>query len=347
MAVISYFSKEKIEEAGLTMVELEAIGADFEKKADSYAQTAEGITRILLKTPGVHSVRYRIKDAEHLMEKVVRKRLENKDRIITIDTYEQEITDLAGVRVLHLFKSDWRRVHKFILATWQLGEDPTAYYRQGDSEAILEMFTKQNCAVKQHPAGYRSVHYIVETSPTKTKHYVEIQVRTIFEEGWSEVDHKVRYPSFSDDPLTNNLLFILNRLAGSADEMSSFVQDLHAHLRKSKRDFERLEREKDDQIKKLQNVIDHANISAQEKSTLEGVAKKLSEDMSTTVQLTGMRRNHWLRHFAQLQLGHSADVTLGTGSMIADAFKNVIDTNPELFSSPNDTLAPKSDPDIN
>ncbi|WP_317192386.1 RelA/SpoT domain-containing protein [Hymenobacter jeongseonensis] len=126
-------------------------------------------------------MRYRIKDSRHLLEKVVRKRLESKERIITVNNYEEELTDLAGIRILHLFKGDWQRIHKFITNTWELLEAPTAYYRKGDSGEVLSMFTKQNCEVKEHPAGYRSVHYIVETSPTKTKRYVEIQVRTIFE----------------------------------------------------------------------------------------------------------------------------------------------------------------------
>jgi putative GTP pyrophosphokinase len=74
--------------------------------------------------------------------------------------------------------------------------------------------------------GYRSVHSIFCTQPLQRKVFTEVQVRTIFEEGWCEIDHHVRYPNFSDDRLVSYFLTIFNRLAGSADEMGTFVQNL-------------------------------------------------------------------------------------------------------------------------
>jgi putative GTP pyrophosphokinase len=307
MALINYLSKEALAESGTTLEGLTAIQKDFEQKVASYELVAQGITNVLLKTPGVHSGRYRVKNPTHLLEKVARKRHADKERLITLDNYEQEITDLAGVRVLHLFKGDWQRIHKFITDTWTLHEKPTAYYREGDSAEVLAMFTEHDCAVKQHPAGYRSVHYIVETSLTKARRLVEIQVRTIFEEGWSEVDHKLRYPNFSDNPLANNLLMILNRLAGSADEMSSFVQELLEYLTHSRSEVERLKQEHEEQVKDLQAVIDSANISAKQRATLEGVAKVLSED-KTLQDIQKLERA--VRAIFQPHL-HTTPMTLG------------------------------------
>jgi ppGpp synthetase/RelA/SpoT-type nucleotidyltranferase len=276
MTVANHLIPEKLEEAGITLEELKAIQQDFLSKAASYEQDALYTTNLFLKAPGVHSVRYRVKDSEHLIEKIVRKRLERKDRLITIETYEQELTDLAGVRVLHLFKGDWQHIHNYILGTWDLKEKPTAYYRQGDAAEILTMFGELNCEVKQHPAGYRSVHYIIDTSPTKVKRHLEIQVRTIFEEGWSEVDHKIRYPNFSNNPLTNSLLLMLNRLAGSADEMSSFVQELSAYIINSESEFKQLEAEKNEQIQKLEAVIQNPTTSQEAKVALESVAESIT-----------------------------------------------------------------------
>jgi putative GTP pyrophosphokinase len=71
--------------------------------------------------------------------------------------------------------------------------------------------------------GYRSVHYILDSSLTKKTRKVELQVRTIFEEGWSEVDHKIRYPRISDDKVLSQYLTDFNLLAGLADSMSDFV----------------------------------------------------------------------------------------------------------------------------
>jgi putative GTP pyrophosphokinase len=285
MSAIDYSAPEILERAGITSEELVAIQQDFIKKSVGYEQDAEYISSVLLKTPGVHSVRYRIKDPRHLADKVVRKRLENADRKITLETYEQELTDLSGVRVLHLFKGDWQRIHNFITSTWDLKEKPTAYFRQGDGEDVLSMFKQQDCDVKEHVVGYRSVHYIIETSPTKVKRHLEIQVRTIFEEGWSEIDHKIRYPNFSDNPLTNSLLLILNRLAGSADEMSSFVQELSTHLVNSALDFKKLEEEKNEQIRKLEAIIQNPTTSEETKSTLQSVAESMTQTDSVLKKL--------------------------------------------------------------
>ena len=54
--------------------------------------------------------------------------------------------------------------------------------------------------MEKHHFGYRSVHYLLKSLPGKRVHIAELQVRTLFEEGWSEIDHQVRYPRLSRDP---------------------------------------------------------------------------------------------------------------------------------------------------
>lgn len=53
---------------------------------------------------------------------------------------------------------------------------------------------------------------------------MEIQGRTLFEEGWSEIDHDIVYPYFKDDIMLNDFSTLLNRLSGMADEMSSYFR---------------------------------------------------------------------------------------------------------------------------
>lgn len=258
-------------------LDAEAIQNDFQKKVSDYEQVAQAITNNLLKAPGVHSARYRVKDPKRLEDKIIRKKLESPNRVLTVTTYQNEITDLAGVRVLHLFKGGWERIHKYITSTWELKEQPLAYYREGDSKSLLDRFANQGCELKLHPAAYRSVHYIIETSTTKSKKYVEIQVRTIFEEGWSEVDHRIRYPKNTSNPLVNDLLLMLNRLAGNADEMSTFVQELNYYVKESERDLKALERDKDKQIAELKEIIKNAKLSAGDKSKFENVANAMTD----------------------------------------------------------------------
>lgn len=44
---------------------------------------------------------------------------------------------------------------------------------------------------------YRSLHYIIKYHG----YYLEIQGRTLFEEGWSEIDHDIVYPYYKDDEM--------------------------------------------------------------------------------------------------------------------------------------------------
>ena len=55
---------------------------------------------------------------------------------------------------------------------------------------------------------------------------MEIQCRTLFEEGWSEIDHDIVYPFHTDDEMLREYSMLLNRLAGMADEMSSYFRKL-------------------------------------------------------------------------------------------------------------------------
>ncbi len=110
----------------------------------------------------------------------------------------------------------------------------------------------ENCETKQHNDSYRSIHYIVPAGEIHSeKISCEIQTRTIFEEAWSEIDHKVRYPSFSEDPHLKQFLNIFNRLAGSADEMGSYVIQLVRFIKESEAQNEKIEKSQN-QIKELQ-----------------------------------------------------------------------------------------------
>ena len=72
---------------------------------------------------------------------------------------------------------------------------------------------------------YRSVHYVIRDEETQL--CIEVQVRTLFEEAWSEIDHKLRYPYNLSNEMIASYLEIMNRAAGMADEMGTF---LHAYL---------------------------------------------------------------------------------------------------------------------
>jgi ppGpp synthetase/RelA/SpoT-type nucleotidyltranferase len=224
---------------------LKEIGDDHSQKFEQMKETAELFARIIQRCPKVHSVRWRVKSPEHLMEKIVRKTLEGKDSFnseytsIEKSNYHEIVTDLVGVRALHLFKDDCFEIDEYLRGVWNTKENPVYYVRGGDETGDeLDRFE-----IKTHPAGYRSIHYVFESQPLNQKVYSEVQVRTIFEEGWSEIDHKVRYPNFSDNEQVSYFLRIFNRLAGSADEMGSFVKELVNELEAHKEELSRIKEE--------------------------------------------------------------------------------------------------------
>jgi ppGpp synthetase/RelA/SpoT-type nucleotidyltranferase len=152
---------------------------------------------LIQKIPEVHSVRWRVKSTDHLLEKIVRKRLAGSSKYIDLNpqNYNQTISDLIGLRALHLFKEDYIPIDACLRRRWEPLETPIIFVREGDDRQRID---ENLFEVKQHPAGYRSVHYALPNHTLNQQGSLEVQVRTIFEEGWSEIDHKVRYPNFSD-----------------------------------------------------------------------------------------------------------------------------------------------------
>lgn len=205
------------------------IAEDYELHKNDLLDEAGYIANKLQRCKGVHSVRSRIKDTSHLIEKIIRKwsleQVSQKYDEINKNNYKSTITDLVGVRAIYLFKSDWETVHDHILSKWEPKEEVVIYHRQGDDLSLYEDHSE--CKKEVHFSGYRSIHYLIPATKINGEQiYCEVQTRTIFEEGWSEIDHKVRYPNFSDNPYLQEFLDIFNRISGSADEMGSFVNSL-------------------------------------------------------------------------------------------------------------------------
>ncbi len=140
--------------------------------------------------PTIHSIKSRLKDPDHL-----RKKLERKNSSITSENFFSQITDLAGVRVLHLYQDQFPLIHTFIQQKvnsqdWFLAEKPIAY--SWDPEA-KEFFEKLELEVKVKESYYTSIHYLIKPKES-SQICCEIQVRTLFEEIWGEIDHTINYP---------------------------------------------------------------------------------------------------------------------------------------------------------
>ncbi len=253
-----------IEENNINIKNLEEIYKDYIEYLESYENQANFIANILRANECIHSVKSRIKASDRLIEKIVRKTKDRKEKYggdfeFTVNNYKDEINDLIGIRVIHIFKEQWKEIHDFIINTWKVIEI-TANVREGDN---TEIFNKLGIEVRSRQSGYRSVHYLVEFYPTNKKVIAEIQVRTIFEEGYGEIDHRLRYSHNEIPEILKSNLLLFNRIVGSADEMASLINTLSKEWNKNEWNikenmYKNLIKEKDYEIQRLKeknNII--------------------------------------------------------------------------------------------
>lgn len=219
-------AEEEWRAQGIAPQTLVAIYHDFIQRKAELLEIAAQTSRSLQYLPDVHAVRYRVKDPLHLLRKVIRKKTEYPDRTIDEHNYVDWINDLAGLRVLYLYKESWQKIGQLIQDKWELKRPPIAYISAGEAESVANLFAATGCDIRLHGHGYRAVHFVIRTQPNRQRYFVEIQLRTLFEEGWSEIDHTIRYPDQSCNAIIRELLTILNRLTGQADQLASFIREV-------------------------------------------------------------------------------------------------------------------------
>lgn len=251
-----HITEEDLESNRIEWNDLMNIYYDFIQYRSLYETQADFIANTLRTHKNIHSVKSRVKDPEHLIEKIIRKTPDRKEKYgedfrFSVDNYKDEITDLIGVRAIHIFKEDWETIHNLIVDIWKVNEI-TANVREGDE---TRRFEELGIQIQSRKSGYRSVHYLIESFPTSQKVIAEIQVRTIFEEGYGEIDHQLRYfHSEVPEVLAMNLL-LLNRIAGSADEMASMINILNRSWKDMQAKYEKVIEEKDREIMELKKSI--------------------------------------------------------------------------------------------
>ena len=123
----------------------------------------------------VNSIKSRLKTLPSLREK-----LERKNIPFDVDTMEEQLNDIAGVRVICSFPED-----VYTMAN--------AFLAMDDIEVLQEKDYIKN----PKPNGYRSLHLIVAIpvylAGGKRMTKVEIQLRTIAMDFWASLEHQLRY----------------------------------------------------------------------------------------------------------------------------------------------------------
>lgn len=129
----------------------------------------------------IESIKSRLKSPESIMEKLQRRGLP-----LSIESIEQNLFDIAGVRVICSFPQDI-----YMLAD--------ALLKQDDITLIEYKDYIQN----PKPNGYRSLHLIIEIpiflQTEKRMMKAEVQLRTIAMDFWASLEHKLRYKKDLED----------------------------------------------------------------------------------------------------------------------------------------------------
>ncbi len=171
--------------------------------------------------PIVHSVKSRLKDVDHLRDKIYRKFFSGE---IDVSNMFEKLTDLAGVRVLHLHTGQFSEIHGAITdhvqaGHWKYFEKPVAY--SWDPEATT-FFKGLGLKAVTRDSYYTSIHYVVK--PYAAAHLTcEIQVRTLFEEVWGEIDHVFNYPSPTENVACREQLRVLSKLASTGTRLADSI----------------------------------------------------------------------------------------------------------------------------
>lgn len=154
----------------------------------------------------ISGIKSRLKRLDSIKEK-----LERRDLPFSLETIEEHIHDVAGVRVVCSFVDD-----VYLLADALLKQDD------------ITLLEKKDYIANPKPNGYRSLHLIV-TVPIFLEHekrimQVEIQLRTIAMDFWASLEHKLYYKKGKVVP--RQVLIGLNQCADLAALLDEKMQDI-------------------------------------------------------------------------------------------------------------------------
>ena len=135
----------------------------------------------------IESIKSRLKSYESIIKK-----LKDKDLPFSLEAIQENIRDVAGIRVICSFPEDI-----YMLADCLLSQDD------------VKLIEKKDYIKNPKKSGYRSLHLIIEVPiflrNEKKSMKVEVQLRTIAMDFWASLEHKLRYKK-NIDPKENEML---------------------------------------------------------------------------------------------------------------------------------------------
>jgi GTP diphosphokinase len=160
----------------------------------------------------IETIKTRIKTMPSILRKLQRRNLP-----ITIEAIDENIHDIAGVRVICSFIDDIYKLADYI-----------------SEQDDVEVIERKDYISKPKEGGYRSLHLIVRT-PIFTQRGkklvdVEVQIRTIAMDFWASLEHKLRYKKQIDPDLLSQLSEELRICSKISDELDRTMQSVRERL---------------------------------------------------------------------------------------------------------------------
>ena len=189
-------------------------------------------------TPYVHSYKWRVKDPVHLRKKLVRMWKECNEEHgafdVSRDNLFAKVNDLAGFRILHLYTQQFREINQHLKEIFEeqrypIIEGPVA--KTWDDES-RKFFSGLGIATESSPTMYTSVHYVIETN-SRTSYTCEIQVRTLMEEVWGEVDHAINYPVKAESLACREQIAALARVTSGCTRLVDSIFRSHVEWQRA------------------------------------------------------------------------------------------------------------------
>lgn len=143
----------------------------------------------------IYLTKDRVKSADSIYLKV------KKNGINNLDT----ITDFAGFRILCLFDQSLLDIHKFIinkmydefkLSQFKLfnwGSERYSHFVNSLEKIVYDKNKTIAIDKIEKESGYKSIHYLFKQTTNGHDYSIEIQLRTLLQDVWGELEHKLSY----------------------------------------------------------------------------------------------------------------------------------------------------------
>lgn len=155
----------------------------------------------------IHHIESRLKSVKSIVNKVKEKNME-----VTLQNIKDNVTDIAGIRVICNYLNDIYEVEKLLV-------------KQND----VKLLRRRDYIKTPKPSGYQSLHLLIEVpiflSDGPKPIPVEVQIRTIAMDFWASLEHRLKYKS--DNEVAEDLRYRLKICAKAIQELDIEMQSIN------------------------------------------------------------------------------------------------------------------------